>query len=77
MAEVERFLHELSAVTVISRAIRSNLWEHRPRNRRVRETVLWHAVSEQFALGSTYSKDLCHQAGIDPDLKAWSWKSRI
>ena len=73
MAE-ERFLHDLSAITVVLRAIRSNLWEHRPRQRRVSETVLWHAVSEQFSLGSTYSKDLCRKAGIDPDLKAWMWR---
>jgi hypothetical protein len=71
----ERFLHELSAVTVLSRGIRSNLWDRRPRGRRVRETVLWHAVSEQFSLGSTYSKDLCRKAGIDPELKAWTWKA--
>jgi hypothetical protein len=46
----EKFLYELTLVTVISRAVRSNLWEHRPRNRRLHETVLWHAVSEQFSL---------------------------
>ena len=73
MSDQEMFLHDLSAVTVLSRAIRTNLWQYRPRNRKVFETVLWHAVSWQFSLGSTYSIDLCKKAGIDPELKAWTW----
>lgn len=63
-------LHELSAVSLITLAVRGNLWECRPRNRRVRATSLWSAVSEQFAIGSTYSKDLCRKIDVDPDRKA-------
>lgn len=72
----ERFLHEYSALTLILRAVRSNLWEHRPRRKTARKVPLWYAVSEQFCLGSTYSKDLCDKCGIDPDLDAYTFVNR-
>lgn len=36
-----------------------------PRHRR--KVWLWTLVSEAFALGSTYSRQLCRRFGIDPD----------
>lgn len=36
----------------------------RPRKGRVPR---WSAVSDAFALGSTYSIQLCHRFGVDPD----------
>lgn len=30
-------------------------------------TMLWSKVSDRFALGSTYSMQLCRRFGLDPD----------
>jgi hypothetical protein len=72
----ESFLHQYSALNLITRAVRSSLWQHRPRQRRCREVPLWYAVSEQFCLGSAYSRDLCERVGLDADLPAYTFKVR-
>lgn len=56
------FLHELSAMALLERAVRSA----RPRNSRGWQPR-WVAVKDCFALGSTYSTDLCRKFGLDPD----------
>lgn len=48
------------------------LLERAVRGCRARQTVLkthprWVAVMELFALGSTYSQELCRRCGLDPD----------
>jgi hypothetical protein len=37
------------------------------RNRMRRKEFAWAAVSDAFALGSTFSMQLCRRFGIDPD----------
>jgi hypothetical protein len=62
--EQEPFLHDLTAHTLLNRAVRG------ARDRRSRKGVKhlrWVAVMDLFALGSGYSKDLCRKFGLDPD----------
>lgn len=40
---------------------------HVARSRRRRKGFAWAAVSEAFALGSTFSAQLCRRFGLDPD----------
>lgn len=47
---------------LLGRAVRNV----RPRRRSGR-SPRWHAVSEVFTLGSTYSAQLCRRFGVDPD----------
>lgn len=56
------FLYELSTMALLERAVRSA----RPRNSRGWQPR-WVAVKDCFALGSTYSKDLCRKFRLDPD----------
>ena len=37
------------------------------RGRGRHKTVLWSKISERFALGSTYSSQLCRRFGLDPE----------
>lgn len=43
---------------------------HVARNRPRRKEFAWAAVSEAFALGSTFSMQLCRRFGLDPDTGA-------
>lgn len=43
---------------------------HVARNRPRRRGFAWAAVSEAFALGSTFSAQLCRRFGLDPDTGA-------
>lgn len=52
---------------LIKRAIRNA----RPSDRG--SCVRWAAVSDTFALGSTYSIHLCRKHGFDPDEKVCLW----
>ena len=36
----------------------------------------WVGVSDTFALGSTYSMELCRRYGLDPDEKVRRWRMR-
>lgn len=47
---------------LLSRAVRA--CRHKCSRNKV---PLWKAVSDQFALGSTYSAELCVRFGLDPD----------
>lgn len=38
-----------------------------PRTSRAVTRPLWWSVSDLFCLGSTYSIQLCHRSGFDPD----------
>ncbi len=40
---------------------------HVARSRRRRKGFAWAAVSDAFALGSTFSAQLCRRFGLDPD----------
>lgn len=37
------------------------------RGRGRQKIILWSKVSDRFALGSTYSIELCRRYGLDPD----------
>jgi len=37
------------------------------RGRGRQKIILWSKVSDRFALGSTYSMELCRRYGLDPD----------
>ena len=58
------YLHELSAENLVLRAVHNAVDHHK---RKGEKHPRWVAVMETFALGSTYSKDLCRLAGLDPD----------
>lgn len=64
MPEEPFMLHELTAVKLLERAVRN------ARDRSARKGVKhprWVAVMSAFALGSTYSCDLCQKFGLNPD----------
>ena len=57
-------LHDITAENLVKRVL-ANLT---PRNTRKGEKKMrWVVVMETFALGSTYSKDLCRKYDLDPD----------
>jgi hypothetical protein len=60
----QKFLHELTAENLVERAVRNAVDHHK---RKGEKHPRWVAVMETFALGSTYSKDLCRLAGLDPN----------
>lgn len=51
---------DISDADLVERVMR-NLWPRKP-GRQLR----WAAVSDAFALGSTYSQQLCWRFGLDP-----------
>jgi hypothetical protein len=58
--ELPETVNDIPDAKLISRAVRGA----RPRNGRVPR---WSAVGEVFALGSTFSIQLCRRFGVDPD----------
>jgi hypothetical protein len=60
----EKLLHELTGMDLLRRAVRgcrdrkSRKGSYHPR---------WVAVHDTFALGCTYSRDLCKLFDLDPD----------
>jgi hypothetical protein len=57
----ERSVNDISDTELLQRAV----YSARARSRR--RAARWVAVMECFALGSTYSKQLCERFGFDPD----------
>lgn len=60
----EAILHELTAYDLLKRAVIS---ARSRRDRKGHPHSRWTAVSDCFALGSTYSRDLCTLFDLDPD----------
>jgi hypothetical protein len=57
------FLHELTAEELVGRAVRGSRSRH---SRKGEKHPRWVAVMDNFALGSTYAKDLCRKFDLDP-----------
>lgn len=58
---LERTVADISDDELLRRAVRG------ARNRGRGKGPRWLAVSERFALGSTFSHQLCRRFGLDPD----------
>lgn len=54
-------LHEISAESLVSRALRGM------RNCFATPTARWVVVGQLLGLGSTYARDLCRLHDLDPD----------
>jgi len=59
---MENTVNDIADAELLRRAVRNC----RPRRKSGRSPK-WHAVSETFVLGSTYSAQLCRRFGVDPD----------
>lgn len=57
----ERSVKEISDKDLVSRAVRN------ARSRQSGMMPRWSCVSDTFALGSTFSGELCRLHGLDPD----------
>lgn len=57
----ERTVHDIPDADLVRRAVR-NAW---PKKRG--KVPRWSAVADTFALGSTYSIQLCRRFDVDPD----------
>jgi hypothetical protein len=62
IARVERAVDSIPDAELLRRVVR-----HVVANRPRRKEFAWAAVSEAFALGSTFSAQLCRRFGLDPD----------
>lgn len=58
----ERTVASIPDAELLGRVVR-----HVAKNRPRRQEFAWAAVSDAFALGSTYSMQLCRRFGLDPD----------
>jgi hypothetical protein len=63
--EAPRTVASIPDAELLRRVVRS-IARNRPR----RKEFAWAAVSDAFALGSTFSAQLCYRFGIDPDTGA-------
>jgi hypothetical protein len=63
MTIYEPFLHTLTAVDLLDRAVRNARSRKHGRLKHPR----WVGVADAFALGSTYSQELCRKFDLDPD----------
>lgn len=60
---VEQTVDDIPDANLLERAVRS------ARGRTGRINPRWVGVADAFALGSTYSRQLCRRFGLDPDEK--------
>jgi hypothetical protein len=60
-AEHTASVADISDASLVERAVQNC------RARKRYKQPRWVAVSENFALGSTYSRQLCRRFGLDPD----------
>lgn len=60
-------VNDIADSELLSRAIRGA--RKVPRTNRAKTVPMWVKVGEMFALGSTYSQQLCRRFGCDPNLQ--------
>jgi len=65
IAGTERTVESIPDADLLRRVVK-----HVARNRPRRQEFAWAAVSEAFALGSTFSMQLCRRFGLNPDTGA-------
>lgn len=64
MPDDEFLLHDLTAHALLRRAVHGARYPHGNARKKYPR---WWGIMEVFALGSTYSRDLCRAFDLDPD----------